>query len=257
VKKYFKKSFEKFTQDALSKLFYDILKWLLPATAIFAFSKFFPDSTSVGQLLSRKLSLSIYVIILCIFLLSASIIISISIVFYKKYNALKNNSLIDELTGLKNHKAFEEYLTNLIVNLNQSDKTFSIIMIDVDNFKRFNTEYSPNIADGVLSKVGELLRNDKRITDEVFRQFRRGDEFIVIASDTNLSDAIKAAERKRNLIGNTTFAIEDTSCKLSVSCGVTEYKRGKDDFVAITDRVNKALVEAKSQEGKNNTKSIV
>jgi diguanylate cyclase (GGDEF)-like protein len=254
---YLRKSFDKFTQDALAKLFYDIIKWLIPSTILFAFSKLFPDDTSIGKFLSKTINLSYYSIILLLITSIILTVISVGIVFYRKYSALKDSSAIDELTGLKNHNAFKDYLTKLISDSSLSDKTFSIIMIDVDDFKRFNTNYSPNIADSVLGKVGELLKNDKRITDEVFRQFRRGDEFIVITNETSLNDAFKAAERKRILINKTTFSVDEGLYKLSVSCGVTEYKNGKDDFNSITDRVNRALVEAKSQAEKNNTKTII
>lgn len=257
MKSYLKKSFEKFKQDALSKLFYDLLKWLIPTTILFALSKVLPDSTSLGQILSTKIRISVYAALLIVLSLLILAILIITVIFSKKYNSLKKSSVIDELTGLKNHKAFREYLVENIENLMNSNKTFSIILIDVDDFKRFNTDYSPNIADSILGKVGELLGNDKRATDEVFRQNLRGDEFVVVTNETNLNDAYKAAERKRVLIHETTFIVGQDSYKLSVCCGVTEYKKGKDDFSTITDRANKALVEAKAQYKKNNTKTII
>ena len=250
---YLKKSFDKFRQDALSKIFYDILKWLTIAILAFAATKLFPKDTSFGELLTTPLSLSLYTVLLIALGTIIITVLVVYIIFSRKYEAIRTDNFTDELTGLKNHKAFKEHLTKRLFN----DRTFSIIIIDVDDFKRFNTEYNPNIADQVLGKLGELLSNDKRITDETFRQFLRGDEFVIIASDTSLNDAVKAAERKRTLIENTTFVVEQKPMKLTVSCGVTEFKKGKDDFVSITDRVNQALVDAKGVSGKNNTKSII
>jgi diguanylate cyclase (GGDEF)-like protein len=251
---YFRKSFDKFRQDALSKLFYDILKWLIPATIIFAASKIIPKKTSIGHLISSPITFTFYAVFLIGLVIIAVTVVTVTILFNRKYKALQKDNFTDELTGLKNHKAFKENLTE---RLEASNSTFSIIIIDVDDFKKFNTDFSPNVADGILAKLGELLNNDKRITDETFRQFLRGDEFVVITNETNLNDAYKAAERKRILIEKTSFVIGDTAHKLTVSCGVTEYKKGKDDFKSITERVNQALVEAKKQTGKNVTKTII
>ncbi|HWJ28913.1 MAG TPA: GGDEF domain-containing protein [Flavisolibacter sp.] len=250
---YLKKSLDKFRQDALSKLFYDLLKWLLLTILAFAATKLLPGTTSIGEFLTKKATLSIYSIFLIGLGIIGLTVLIVSILFNKKYQVVRNDNFTDELTGLKNHKAFHKYINNKVTG----DRTFSIIMIDVDDFKRFNTDYSPNTADKILGKLGELLGNDKRATDETFRQFLRGDEFVVIANDTNLNDAIKAAERKRGLIANTTFVIDEKPFKLTVSCGVTEFKKGKDDFSTLTNRVNQALVEAKGITGKNNTRSII
>lgn len=132
-----------------------------------------------------------------------------------------------------------------------------MIIIDIDDFKQFNTKFDYNTADDVLKKVGELLLNDKRATDETFRQFLRGDEFLVIASETNLNGAVMAAERKRKLIQKALFYIDGKNHHITVSCGVTELKKGSDDFVSFTNRVTQALNAAKEVKGKNNTKSII
>jgi len=254
---YFKKSFGKFKQDALSKLFYDLSKWFILATSVFAATKFLPKGTSIGDILAKKVSGTLYSALLIGLILIVIAILIVTFLFNKKYKELKRDNFTDELTGLKNHKAFKEYLAEKLNSVKGTNKTFSIIIIDVDDFKNFNTKFNTNFADKVLSKLGELLGNDKRITDEAFRQFLRGDEFVIIANDTNLNDAIRAAERKRTLIESTTFVVDDASCNLTVSCGVTEVKKDKDDFKTITDRANQALLEAKSKAGKNNTKSII
>lgn len=254
---YIKTSFKRFKQDALSKLFYDLQKWLILTTIFFAATKFLPKKNAISDFLSKTISLTFYSTLLIGLSLIAITILIVTFLFSTKYKKLKKDNFTDELTGLKNHKAFKEYLTDKLIDLKGSNKTLSIIMLDIDNFKIFNTQYNPNFADKVLSKLGELLNNDKRITDETFRQYLRGDEFIVITNDTSLNDAIKAAERKRILIENTIFVVDRASCKLTVSCGVTEVKKDKDDFKTIMDRVSQALVEAKSIIGKNNTKSII
>ena len=250
---YIKKSIEKFKQDALSKLFYDLLKGLFYIIVGFAATKLIPDTTEIGKFLTQTINVSLYSMLLLGLGIIILTVLVVSIVFNKRYLVIKNDNFTDELTGLKNHKAFKDYLVGRILH----NQTFSIIVIDVDDFKRFNTQHNPNIADKVLIKLGELLSSDKRFTDETFRQFLRGDEFVVITNDTNLNDAIKAADRKRKLIEGTTFLIDEKPFKLTASCGVTEYKKSIDNLTSLTNRVNQALVEAKSQTGKNNTKSII
>ena len=109
----------------------------------------------------------------------------------------------------------------------------------------------------MLTKVGELLQNDKRITDETFRQFLRGDEFMIVANDTNLTVTFKAAEHIRKLIEDTKFVIDNKTFSLIVSCGVTEYKSGGYDFDNITEQVNVARIDAKKHEGKNCSISVI
>ena len=166
-------------------------------------------------------------------------------------NLIRDNN-IDELTGLKNHKALKILLESLLKNFKDN---ISFILIDIDDFKSFNTEYGYGEADLILKKLGELLGSDKRATDETFRFFQRGDEFVVIAKETNLGQALQAAERKRKMISNNIFSVGDNKHHLTICCGVTTLKK-EDSIEILTNRVSKALEEAKSIKGKNNTKSI-
>lgn len=251
---YLKRSFEKLKQDALSKVFYDITKWVFITALSFALSNYLPDIFAVGRYLTIPVVLSVYSALLSLMLTILITVVVVGYIFNRKYQTAKANALTDDLTGLKNHKALRTSIDEKVKNV---DRTFSIIILDVDDFKKFNSQFGSNIADNLLAKLGELLNNDRRITDETFRQFLRGDEFVIVASDTNLDNAYKAAERKRTLIEQTTFSVGNELHKLTVSCGVTEYKKGKDEFTSLTDRANQALSQAKNIAGKNNTKSII
>jgi len=251
---YIKQSFRKFKTDALSKVFYDLIKWIIILFGGLIVSDYLPIAP-LGDFLQKSYTFSTYSILLCSLSLILSTVLVLSVFYYRRYRNFKEQSQIDELTGLRNHKALEEYLNEKIGYSNEKNSSFSIILIDIDNFKSFNTQYGYNTADEILSEVGKLLGRDKRATDETFRKFSRGDEFVVVANDTCLADAIKAADRKRNLISNTSFYVEEKPYKLTVSCGVTDYKIGVDTYQSLTDRVSKALVEAKECPGKNSTRS--
>ena len=163
---------------------------------------------------------------------------------------------MDELTGLKNHKALEKDFDNLEKNRENKDEPISIILFDIDDFKKFNDENNYEIADKILTKLGGLLAKDSRITDETYRYFMRGDEFLIIAKQTSLSNAQIAADRKRRLISDSSFEIDGNHFKLTVSCGVTEFNKGELK-TNVLDRVNKALQKAKKKQNKNCTEIIV
>lgn len=250
---YLKESIDKFKKDALSKLVYDILKWLIPSIGIFSLSKLASKDTTFSSIILHRFDISLYTIVILITITIATTAVLMNVLFNKKYKKLEVDNFTDELTGLKNYKSLREYTSNKINEFNQNKNQLSIILIDVDNFKDFNTKNGYNTADKILKAVGELLGKDKRATDEVFRQFLRGDEFLVVASETSSDNAFKAAERKRKLIENTTFTIDGKNYKLTVSCGVTELKTD-DNYTTFTNRAHSALIEAKSQPYKNCSK---
>ena len=257
MKKYIIQSITKFKNDFLAKGIYDILKWLFLALIILLLSKLFPRGTSMTDLFFKKYMISLYSILLYSLILVIVVVVVVNLIFIKKYRKIQKDNFTDELTGLQNHKALKKSLNNITSEYEKGKEAISIILLDIDDFKAFNTRFGYNIADQILKKVGELLGNDKRVTDATFRYFNRGDEFLIIAKDTSSHDGFLAAERKRKLIQNTSFEIEQNKYTLTVSCGVTEYKRGKDDFESLTNRVNSALHEAKAQINKNCTKIII
>lgn len=250
---YIKESIRKFKNDALSKGIYDILKSLIISLVLLIPTKWIPY---VKTFFLTEHKFTTYTIVISAVTLITFTTFFISRYFRKKIRLVLNDNHTDELTGLKNHKALSEYLNLKIVEAKNRSESLSVILIDIDDFKNFNTLYGFNVADQILKKLGELLGNDKRATDDTFRYFNRGDEFLVVAYETSLSQAIQAAERKRKLIQKNLFSVEGKNHQLTVCCGVTEFKKD-DDYTSFTDRVTEALNEAKKIEGKNNTKSIV
>lgn len=254
---YIKKSILKFKEDVVSKMIYDILKWLLILCALFAFSNLLPDKTNFKTVISTIIYITVYQIILLIIGVAVITILCVYLVFNLKYKVLKSNYLTDKLTGLKNHIALEQYLQNKIQTSKKDGISLSLILIDIDNFKQVNEKVGYNVADELLKKVGEVLGNDKRATDETFRYFQRGDEFLIVLSETSLDGAIKAANRKRILISKINFEINKITEQLTVCCGVTEFNKVKDTNVSCLERLNKALQEAKKTQNKNCVKSII
>lgn len=253
---YFSNSLQKFKTDALSKAIYDAIKYLFILLLGVLMSFLIPEKFSIKAFLKTEYTVYLYGIIIYSIMLIIIAFLFIRVIYLKKYKALEKDNFTDEITGLKNHKALKSHLKKTIEELLNTSKieTLSIILIDIDDFKEYNTKYGHTKADKILKSLGQFLHSDKRSTDETFRLFK-GDEYVVIAKNTSLSQAKIAANRKRQSIAENNFIIEDTIINLTVSCGVTEFKKDEDTIDTFLNRASLALMSAKKITGKNNTKS--
>lgn len=251
--RYLKDSFSKFKKDVLSKVFYDLLKYLFISFILVLVLKYVPIAK---EKLELELSITLWVILIYSLVLIGISLTTSYLLFNKRFKKTQADSQIDELTGLKNYKALELDIDNLISNWNSNDEPISFILLDIDDFKKFNEDNSYEVADKILTKLGNLLTKDSRITDETYRYFMRGDEFLIIAKKTSISNAQIAAERKRKLIAESTFNIDGKNFNFTVSCGVTEYNQGELKS-EVLERVNQALQSAKKKPNKNCTEIIV
>ncbi|UXP32089.1 GGDEF domain-containing protein [Reichenbachiella agarivorans] len=251
--RYLKDSFSKFKKDVLSKVFYDLLKYLFITFILVLVLKYVPIAK---EKLELELSITLWVILIYSLVLIGISLTTSYLLFNKRFKKIQADSQIDELTGLKNYKALELDIDNLISNWNSNDEPISFILLDIDDFKKFNEDNSYEVADKILTKLGNLLTKDSRITDETYRYFMRGDEFLIIAKKTSISNAQIAAERKRKLIADSTFNIDGKNFNFTVSCGVTEYNQGELKS-EVLERVNQALQSAKKKPNKNCTEIIV
>lgn len=256
MRTYFKNSFAKFKQDALSKALYDILKYVIVVIVTLLVAKLIPSNTSFGTVVNKTFSLSVLnIFLLIVFTIALTLFITI-LYSQRKYNLLKQDNFTDELTRMLNHKALKDILPTTIETCRKQKQKLSLIIIDIDDFKKFNKDYNYQIADKVLAKVGDLLKSDSRVTDISFRQYLKGDEFIILTKDTELANAVRAADRKRNLF-KTGIAVEDKVYHLTVSCGVTEFNYQSDNQETVLARLNNALLIAKGRTNKNCVEALV
>lgn len=252
---YLRESVSRLKKDLLAKFFYDILKWIFVSLILLIAARYF-GAFQVSNFLTSSYSLTLFEISLVVICSIVATVILLRALFQRRYRALEKDNNTDELTGLKNHKALKKELAIKIDAASKSEDSLAIVILDVDDFKAFNTRFGYTIADKVLAKIGLVLSNDRRITDEIFRQFQRGDEFIIVATGTTASEAFQAAERKRHHIANTNFTVNEMAFQLTVSCGVTEYIDG-DTYESFTERASSALMKAKATPLKNCTITFV
>jgi diguanylate cyclase (GGDEF)-like protein len=145
---------------------------------------------------------------------------------------------------MPNRRALEKELDELLLLNRRYGRIFSAIMIDLDHFKRINDTLGHNEGDRVLSRLASIISNRVRTTD--FGGRWGGEEFLVLCTETALSEASSLAEILRALVERCTFDLPNT---LTASFGVAEYQpsESRETFVA---RIDHQLYLAK-QQGRN------
>ncbi len=161
---------------------------------------------------------------------------------------LYRQSITDPLTNIYNRRFFMQMLEQEIERTKRNKKPFSLIMFDLDHFKKVNDRFGYAAGDMVLKSVADTVKKRIRKTDYFARW--GGEEFIILLPETSLDDAVVLAEELRKQISKMELqGIED----VTASFGVTEY-RDTDTTDTVLIRVDNMLYEAKS-EGRNCTKS--
>lgn len=152
-------------------------------------------------------------------------------------------ALTDGLTGLLNHRTFMEKLDEEFQRLDRNPRPFSLLILDIDYFKKVNDTYGHPVGDMVLKHVASVIRGLVRSIDFVARY--GGEEFAVGMVDADLNQAIGLAERIRKAVANSAVTAGKNVISLTVSIGIASTDRGcrrKEDLIALADE---ALYEAK------------
>lgn len=127
-------------------------------------------------------------------------------------------ALVDPLTQLGNRRAFDWELPRQIQVTREQNLPLSLLVLDIDFFKRVNDEHGHLVGDQVLRMFADRLRHHMRFYETPFRY--GGEEFVVLLQSTSASEAEKLAERLRRLINDTPFVISKTlDLPLTVSIG--------------------------------------
>jgi diguanylate cyclase (GGDEF)-like protein len=154
-------------------------------------------------------------------------------------------SITDALTGLHNHRYFKQFFKQEMARAKRYHKPFSIIMLDVDDFKSYNDSFGHAMGDQLLASLGALILKTVRGVDVAFRF--GGEEFIVILPETRLDKAILAAERLRESIQRGTAAtlMPGATRGITVSIGVASYPDNADQTDELFNIVDSLLYRAK------------
>ena len=156
-------------------------------------------------------------------------------------------TLTDPLTGIGNRRLFNDAMRKAVEESNAQGGPLSLIMCDIDHFKRVNDMFGHDVGDEIIRALARVIETSVRETDSVARY--GGEEFAVILPGTDLRHAKETAERIRRQFGAKTFAIRKTNQKIgqvTASFGVAEHHPG-DDVQAFIRRADAKLYEAKAR----------
>lgn len=158
-------------------------------------------------------------------------------------------AITDELTGLFVFRYLKVKLESDIRKALEQQYSLSLVMFDIDNFKKFNDTYGHEAGNLILSKVALLIKNNSRPSDTVFRF--GGDEFITILFNTNLANSIGYADKIRKIVENSSFSWKDNILKVTISAGGSSLSDSRNKVPReLFTMADEALYKAKSS-GKN------
>lgn len=133
----------------------------------------------------------------------------------KLIEELKKASTTDHLTQLYNRSFFYDSFKHVFAQAKRENRTYGIMMIDIDHFKRVNDTYGHDAGDITLKTVADLIKNNQRDSDIVCRW--GGEEFIILIQKTTLTQIVQFAERLRTTIANTPIVIEPKLLEFSIT----------------------------------------
>jgi diguanylate cyclase (GGDEF)-like protein len=155
----------------------------------------------------------------------------------------------DMMTRLKMKHYFYTVLLERMGESASAGRPLSVVMLDIDFFKKFNDAYGHSCGDAVLKQVARVMQASVRGNDVAARY--GGEEFCLLLSDADIDHARNAAERLRSAIASTPTEYEGRSLTVTVSIGVAQYDPRRDvSGKSLIDRADKALYASK-QDGRN------
>ncbi len=163
---------------------------------------------------------------------------------------LRELSSTDALTGLKNRGHFDRAFTSAVVKAYRFGQPLSLLLLDIDHFKKFNDTYGHLVGDDCLQMVANCIRQYVTRPQDLAARYG-GEEFVVLLPDTPEEGALRVAEKIRQKIEESGFRISDEVLHLTVSIGVcTVCPHEADATKAIFCWADEALYQAKGQ-GRN------
>lgn len=161
---------------------------------------------------------------------------------------LERLAVTDGLTGLFNHRRFQEALHSELLRCERHKRPLAVLMLDVDFFKKVNDSMGHPAGDELLRRLAEVLAEDLRQTDLISRY--GGEEFAVLLPETTKAEAMQVAERMREAVEQQINENNAWTQRITVSVGVATFPEDAQTAEALLEAADQALYVAKRQ-GRN------
>ena len=161
---------------------------------------------------------------------------------------LEEQAMVDPLTEIPNRRAYEERLAQEWSRFQRSGSPFSMLMVDLDRFKRINDDFGHAVGDTCLQGVVSLLKPNLRSSDFLARF--GGEEFVVILPDTDKEGAVRAGEKLRKKVEKANFVYDGEKVNVTISVGGTQAKESDKNTGELFVRLDSAMYQAK-ETGRN------
>jgi len=172
------------------------------------------------------------------------------------YEKIRILSITDKLTGCYNRTYMDEYLAKEIARSTRYNRPVSLMMADIDHFKRVNDTYGHQAGDLILKNFVASIREGLRKDVDWIARYG-GEEFLMVLPETDLENALLSAERLRGIVSKCVTEYEGHEICITASFGVVGFKPSKKHisipYEAIIDQADKSLYQAKN-EGRNRVK---
>jgi two-component system, cell cycle response regulator len=169
--------------------------------------------------------------------------LAVSLSNARMVHKLETMATTDGLTGLLNKRAMLEEGTRKLAAAARFGRDLSLLVIDIDFFKKVNDTYGHDVGDLVIRGLGEVLKRQKRATDSVARF--GGEEFVVLCEQTDEAGAMLLAERIREDLGKTRFRSPGGVLSVTCSVGVATFPQAGADWTAVFKAADEALYVSK------------
>ncbi len=164
----------------------------------------------------------------------------------KKYKEFNHLIRFDSLTNLYNRRALESFFHQELNRVRRYNQNLSVLMLDVDFFKKVNDEHGHKVGDEVLKRLSATFKDELREVDVAARY--GGEEFVILMPETDKKIAFKVATRLRQKSEQLSFSIKDLH--VTISGGISAAPTDGDEVHLLIEKADQAMYQAK-QNGRN------
>jgi diguanylate cyclase (GGDEF)-like protein len=169
---------------------------------------------------------------------------AVSLANARMVKKLEDMAMTDGLTGLLNKRALCDMAAQKVAGAVRFARQLSVLVTDIDYFKKVNDAHGHDVGDVVLRGLGEILRRAKRANDVVARF--GGEEFVVVCEETDAKGAMLLAERIRKEVEATSFATPEGPLKVTCSIGIATFPEAGRDWESLFRAADSSLYVSKS-----------